>query len=210
MAIDFNTPKSKLTILAFFLVLSLFLFVNSIVLLTRSIASRHWPSTTGIMVKSDIFWDVKQRGTSSTYTPDVKYTYIVAGKEYHSTKYKMYNPTVHSRSLAEDMIRPYPLNSGVLVYYSPLHRASAVLQPGITGGIFWMLSMSGIFLITICIVFVFLIKRRQTGGSLNNTIIVDSTPEEINKELMNSEVVKQHFNEMFKKINRGNCRNRTP
>jgi hypothetical protein len=204
MAIDLNSPKSKLTILVFFLVLCLFLFIYSIALLTRSIASRHWPATTGTMVKSDIYWDVTQKGTSHRYTPDLKFTYTIDGKECHSTKYKMYNPHSHTRSIIEDMIRPYQVNSEVKVYYSPHHPGSAVLQLGITGGNFIMLTISGIFLITLSFVSVLIIKKRRTGGSLNDTILIDSTPEAINKELMNSEVVKQHFAELYKKMNPGN------
>ena len=166
MALDLQSPKSKLAILAFFFALCLFLFINSILMISRSISSHHWPVTTGRMLKSEVYWDADNSRNTDRYVPNVKFTYTVNGKEYQSTRFKIYNPTVHSRSLAEEMLGPYPVNAEVEVHYSPHHPGVADLQPGITGRIFMMLFISGIFVIVITVVSFLIFKKMKKGESL--------------------------------------------
>lgn len=204
MAIDLKSPKSMLAIYAFFFALCLFMLLVSSTVVRRSIASKHWPSTTGKIKKSEVSWDINSgKSSSHTYSPALTFNYSVGGKEYESSNYKMYNPSFNSRSDAENIISQYPVDSEVTVYYSRQHPSIAVLKPGLTLRFIGMPILSGIFVIILPVIALLNFKKMKKGESMNETVSLGRTPEDFGRELMKNEEARKYLEEMFRKVNQG-------
>jgi hypothetical protein len=105
-------------------------------------AIRSWPSIPGLVGHSDIH---SHRGKkSTTYAPEVEYAYTVNGVQYVSKKITLIN-TSSNYSNAEKVIEKYPRESLVTVYYNPMNPAEAVLELGISSGIYVVLGVGGFF-----------------------------------------------------------------
>lgn len=91
----------------------------------QTLASRHWPQVTGIIVKHET------RGRRHCSTPVIHYRYMLSGKAFESNTLvppgmeECFRPEVASSVAAR-----YPEGSYVRVYYDPQAPENAVLLPG--------------------------------------------------------------------------------
>jgi hypothetical protein len=96
--------------------------------------SLNWPSTPGRIIISDISMYQPSREVDSsrspTYAPVIEYTYIVQGIEYHGKRIGFTGGGVTSgtRGDAARLIKPYPVNASIPVYFNPNNPAEAVLE----------------------------------------------------------------------------------
>lgn len=102
-------------------------------------ASKSWPTVPGKVISSTV--DSRQSSESisknrsrevKVYYAEVLYEYTVNGKTRSSNDiaYGGYSLS-KDPSQASEIVNKYPGGSQVVVYYSPSHPATAVLEPGI-------------------------------------------------------------------------------
>lgn len=118
--------------LLFFLVSPLVLPVLLISQVQDALASREWPSTSGRIIRSEVFVD--DEGATALVT----YEYSVNGVSYGQSRIGSgnYGDARPSRS-----VERYPKDKEVLVYYNPEDPGSALLEPGID-----VYALTGLFL----------------------------------------------------------------
>lgn len=91
-----------------------------------------WPQTGGKVIYSGVI--VKTNTASSSknkhYHPKVNYEYTVDSVTYHSNKIGNYLGFGNDRQFAEDIVKDYPGNSEIRVFYSPFFHRISVLRPG--------------------------------------------------------------------------------
>ncbi len=128
-------------------------------------ASKSWPSVKGTVTVSEI--DTRQMESNgkwiNMYHPQVVYNYFVKDKAYTNSKISFGDYATNKRKDANKVIRKYPVNSEVTVYYNPINPQEAVLQrkAGLAAygivAIGVLLSLGGLFLLFA------LIKKFITG-----------------------------------------------
>ncbi len=95
--------------------------------------SRNWPCVEGRITESTV--QVTRRHHSTSYSPQVAYTYSVMGQAYFSTAVTIgATRTFSSYAKVQARLAKYPLGQTVSVYYDPQQPAQATLEPGATGG----------------------------------------------------------------------------
>ncbi len=95
--------------------------------------SRNWPCVEGRITESAV--QVTRRHHSTSYSPQIAYTYSVAGQAYFSAAVTIgATRTFSSYAKAQTQTAKYPLGQTVSVYYDPQQPAEATLEPGATGG----------------------------------------------------------------------------
>ena len=104
----------------------------------RMHAARNWPSTSGVVVRSEVE-EVTSSSDSSTGSlmPFVMYRYSVAGQHYHARQIKLGMTSGGSLRAAEKQIAPFPVGKTVTVHYDPEQPADAALIYG--SGHLWVL-----------------------------------------------------------------------
>jgi len=93
-------------------------------------ASADWPSTTGVIKRSEV---VKSRNSDgdTMYKPVVEYAYQVDGKDFECNKIWFGGGSSSSNSSgAYETVGQFPKGAEVPVYYHPEKPFEAVLQPG--------------------------------------------------------------------------------
>ncbi len=98
--------------------------------------SRSWPQVTGYVSEAWIREETQTRGADDTewrtsYWPEIRYTYQVAGKTYTGTQIQLGGAEglAHRRD-AEAVLAAYPPGAMVTVHYDPQRPDIAVLEPG--------------------------------------------------------------------------------
>ncbi len=95
--------------------------------------SRNWPRVEGRITESTI--QVTRRHRSTSYSPQVAYTYSAMGQVYFGTAVTIGATRVFSSyAKSQAQLEKYPLGQAVSVYYDPQQPAQATLEPGVTGG----------------------------------------------------------------------------
>jgi Protein of unknown function (DUF3592) len=114
--------------------------------LVRGYNSTHWPRTDGVITSAS----VEQHQASGrhhhgyVYAANISYDYKVAGVAYTGTRLR-FGMVESSAGNAQAIVDKYPPGRQVPVFYSPSDPASAVLQPGIFGGVGLELGIGGLF-----------------------------------------------------------------
>ncbi len=123
----------------------LFIYFRNLI---RVRASEGWPASQGIVVAS---WIRESHSTdddgstSTSYYPEVNYTYSVMGTEYQSDKITFGLKTGGSRGKALKVIAKYVEGNPVTVYYDPDNPQLAVLERSVSK----ILPVYGIIMIAI-------------------------------------------------------------
>lgn len=136
--------------------IGLFMLVRGFIDFRTSKASRDWPSVTGQVVVATVEMKVDSDadGTSTTYSPQVVYTYSVLGQQYTSDQVVIGAKRQYaSRARAEAKLAYQP-GQQVTVYYNPDKPAQAVLEVGATRGAWGTLAIGIVFTILGAIVLV--------------------------------------------------------
>jgi hypothetical protein len=100
--------------------------------------AKGWPTVEGRVVasKADSY---RTRGGSGTqgplvtmYEPRVEYSYVVEGREYHSTQVSFgARVSTQAREAAAERAARYPAGAKVAVHYNPEHPTVAVIETGV-------------------------------------------------------------------------------
>ncbi len=95
--------------------------------------STGWPTTDGTVIGTDISTSTGTRsGSSTTYTPQVKYEYRVSGLRYSNDKVFSTSRSTSDIDFAVEIVDKYAVGSTVTVYYNASDPQLAVLEPGLT------------------------------------------------------------------------------
>ena len=128
----------------------------------RAVASAHWPTAAGRVVRSETreehTVDRKTRDVSVTYSADTVIQYSAAGKQY-TTKVIHFGQTLGSGDASEAELQRlrYPVDGAVPVRYDPKHPWIAAARPGLHAEAFWLPGAGLAFLLPALIAaFVFL------------------------------------------------------
>ena len=114
--------------------------------------TNNWPITNGTVTRSEV-------GGAMKYYPSVSYTYIVDSTVYTSNIISSMNFNTKNRSVVEEVLKKYPVDSEINVYYCSEDPSRALLEPGInTGNI--LLLIFGIIVLSIPALSVIFMKFR--------------------------------------------------
>jgi hypothetical protein len=125
----------------------LFALVRGFIDFRTSKASRDWPSVEGQVNVATVEMKTEhdEDGTTTSYSPQVVYTYSVAGQQYTSDQVIVGARSWHtSRARAEAKLA-YQTGQQVTVYYNPNKPSQAVLEVGATRGAWGMLAIGIVF-----------------------------------------------------------------
>jgi hypothetical protein len=86
--------------------------------------------TPGVITQSGLIEHTDSEGTS--YSPGIKYTYNLDGKDFHGERYRWENMSSGKES-ARRAVAEYPAGKQVDVYYNPRDAAESLLHPGLDG-----------------------------------------------------------------------------
>ncbi|MCU4155602.1 DUF3592 domain-containing protein [Carboxylicivirga sp. A043] len=92
-------------------------------------ASEQWPVVSGEITYANIKTSRSSEG-NTMYSPDIRYTYTVSGKDYTGKQISLMDGSTSVQSSVKKKVKAYPVGASVEVYYDPELPASSVLQPG--------------------------------------------------------------------------------
>jgi hypothetical protein len=90
-----------------------------------------WPSVLGRVTASAVVAEgAFQTDGSTSYYPQIRYTYVVAGRGYAGQRRSLLNVGVEGvfRGGAQRIVERYPVGSDVLVFYDPANPSEAILE----------------------------------------------------------------------------------
>lgn len=89
-----------------------------------------WPSVEGTVVSSSV--EKRHNGDTNTYRADVRFAYIVDGREYVSNQLYLMSPHSYTsrRWKVMDTVASYPLGTSVTVFYNPNTPSLGTLYRG--------------------------------------------------------------------------------
>jgi hypothetical protein len=102
----------------------------------------NYTATTGTMTHAKAV-RVPGRGHGNTWRFDLRYSYVVGGQSYESTRLR-YDPSNGSRADMDKLVAKYAPHQLVTVYYNPAAAADAVLEIGVD----WMRVVGGTLVLT--------------------------------------------------------------
>jgi hypothetical protein len=103
-------------------------FVALIYLYLKGRRSEKWPSAPGKVVSTEIkHW---KDDDGDRFDPKLTYEYSVNGTTYTSSRIRPVHWICRRQEEAADMLRPYPLDRSVTVWFEPSDPTDALLEPG--------------------------------------------------------------------------------
>jgi len=119
----------------------------SIVNLISALSSRRWPSTSGVVVVSDLQRSWDSDGTIE-YRPELSYRYTVQGSEFVASRARFGDRlSINWSGPAVRIVTKYPVGKVVSVRYNPDDPGEAVLEPGLNALIFVGIAFGLVFLL---------------------------------------------------------------
>jgi hypothetical protein len=100
----------------------------------RSLRTRFWNATTATILEAEMVplrspMAMGSRGLYTAHTLSVRYTYVVSGIPYTSTRFGFHGYRPSSRDIAR-ILRAYPPDASVRIWYNPSDPKEAVLVRG--------------------------------------------------------------------------------
>jgi len=129
--------------IAYYIVIAIvvFLIILFFYLLSMSFQTKKWPETLGIIIESKLC-ESSSSGEYNTksYKAKIRYSYIINNKEYHSTRVFWGSwIEIETPNPAKRIIKKYPSNMKVTVYYNPFNPKQSVLETGVNSVIYRIL-----------------------------------------------------------------------
>jgi hypothetical protein len=118
---------------AFLLIWSAFtLLFDGFVLwgIARQLMATTYPSAAGVITHSVV--QSSSDGEGTTYRPELRFDYTVAGMAYTGTRYR-YQVVASGQGNARQIVAGHPVGQQVAVRYNPSDPANSVLQTGVEG-----------------------------------------------------------------------------
>ncbi len=134
-----------------FALAGLAMLISGIVTWFTGSDSTEWPTAEGVMVRADVDTRTSsgsRRSSSTSYTPDVEYAYVVDGTEYTGSRYEFIERGEGRREVIEARLAKFPVGGKVAVRYDPDDPANSVLVPGVPSALGIMLFM-GVAFVTV-------------------------------------------------------------
>jgi hypothetical protein len=126
------------------------LYLNFVSLYQSIQSQKEWSQTKGKVIKSFVITkDAQTIRQTDRYIPYVQYIYKADNTKHINDKIHFYNPKVVDIEKAKQVIKKYPVNSIVAVYYNPQKPYESVLVMGTTeyADTFWEILFGAFFLI---------------------------------------------------------------
>ena len=148
-----DNPHRNARLFGFFVVgvIGVWLTINMLSAWYWSLASLHWPTTSGQVIASST-----ESGTTTLgdwWAPSITYEYVVGTATFRADKIRFYLPLLRDQASADAIRAPYVVSKRVTVAYDPANPGHAVLETGFRQGtwkptlaamLFW--SVAGILL----------------------------------------------------------------
>jgi len=96
----------------------------------RQARATRYATTTGVVTQSTV--RVSGSNRSRRYTPELRYTYEVGGREFTGTHYRF--DFVGGRDEVHALVAAHAVGARVAVYFDPANPAESLLLPGLDGG----------------------------------------------------------------------------
>ncbi len=94
-------------------------------------ASKSWPTTQGIITRSEVRQQKQPSGGgSSSFIAEVSYEYKVDSLSYRNDRISRMDFGTSNRSSVREKKKKYPLGKEVVVFYNPANPLDALLEPG--------------------------------------------------------------------------------
>jgi hypothetical protein len=128
--------------------IGLFIAYGAVRMRVRTRQARNWPKVTGTIMASELETRTSRNDGKPTrmYGATISYSYEVGGKTYESDQVQLGG--TRETSLPGEfqrLVSRYPEGKRIHVHYDPRDPATAVLEPGETGGIFNVAMVAGGF-----------------------------------------------------------------
>lgn len=108
-------------------------------------ASRDWPSTPGTVESAQVA--MRSEGNErKLFAAQIRYRYDVAGRSFAGERVSFESGPSPNRGLAEAIVQRYAPGSAVRVFYDPAQPQRAVLEPGGSSLLPWLLGGLGVAL----------------------------------------------------------------
>lgn len=108
-------------------------------------ASRDWPSTSGTIESAAVA--MRSEGNErKQFAARIRYAYAVDGRSFSGERVSFESGPSANRGLAEAIVARYAPGSNVRVFYDPLQPERAVLEPGGSPVVPWLLGAGGVVL----------------------------------------------------------------
>jgi len=146
---------------AIFFLVGLGLLGKGLFDLRKARQALQWPTTQGVITRSEIKIHADSEGTS--YTPVIEYAYTVQGRDYCSNSLWAGPRLSASQNFAAKITARYPLGQTVTVTYNPAQPASAVLEPGISKFAFIYVGGGGFFILAAVVLLLLSLKGNLTS-----------------------------------------------
>jgi len=117
-----------------------------------------WPNVKGQVLSSDIetrrYRSIDSTISVNKYLPYVEYIYSVNGIKYRSDKFSIRaHGERNTLEAAENDLAAFPPGDDITVYYDPEEPRSAVLRPGASLGVNFIIQSLGLLVIGTCTMF---------------------------------------------------------
>ena len=112
-------------------------------------ASTAWPTTDGVVIKSEVTQSMDDEGRES-YSPRVSYSYTVNDIVRTNNTIKFSDTSYNDLRKAQEVTGNYSVGKNIVVHYDPESPGNAVLEPGVSGGSYIVLTF-GVLLVLIAL-----------------------------------------------------------
>ncbi|MEM7474935.1 MAG: DUF3592 domain-containing protein [Planctomycetota bacterium] len=107
------------------------LLIGGVCLLGVIFDNSDWPTTSGVIESMEVV--EKKQNRKTVYSPEVRYSFEVEGKQYFSEKISWMEPVYDSQSQARRSA-PYSVGRRVTVYFNASNPSQSLLKPRINLG----------------------------------------------------------------------------
>jgi hypothetical protein len=98
--------------------------------LYRRARAAYYATTTGVVTRSTV--RVSRGDSSTSYAPELRYTYEVGGRKFTGTRdrFDFYD---RGKDEADVLVAAHPVGARVTIYFDPANPAESLLHPGLDG-----------------------------------------------------------------------------
>lgn len=117
--------------------------------IANSFMAREWTMTKGRIIHSDVYTS-ESAGEASSYRPNIVFEYSVFGEKFICDRLFYGVDIMSSLNLgnSKKLIKKYPVNKEVTVYYNPDKPKQSVVEPGLHFG------LCILFFVAVCMVII--------------------------------------------------------
>ena len=113
-------------------------------------SSRDWPTTEGVVTKSDFCSEVRAARnfpyrSETYYWADIQYDYTVNGLRYISGDIGVSTAKTNVRTDVQEVLDRFPVGRRITVYYDPFNPDDTLLEPGADTGNYVVFFVGGLF-----------------------------------------------------------------